>query len=236
MVSARMTTVLAMLDRNTGQSPGDDRAAAAAAAEALGVDGVTAGIGTGPSGSVLAWGSGAVSAQVDHLQFTLGQGPGTDCAATGLPVLAPDLLAAESRWPAFSPAAGALGVRAVFAFPLSIGAMSVGTMLAHRAVQGPLADGAYTDALSLASAITVVLIERRSVRDGVQDGVVPAGWAAPETYRAQVHQATGMISVQLGVGLAEALVRLRAYSYGQDRPIADVAADVVARKLRFNES
>ncbi|MFD0630267.1 ANTAR domain-containing protein [Catenulispora yoronensis] len=55
------------------------------------------------------------------------------------------------------------------------------------------------------------------------------------TYRAEVHQATGMISVQLGVSLAEALVRLRAHAWAADRLLADVAADVVARRLRFDE-
>ena len=55
------------------------------------------------------------------------------------------------------------------------------------------------------------------------------------TYRAEVHQATGMVSVQLGVSLAEALVRLRAHAWAEDRLLADVAADVVARRLRFGE-
>ncbi len=44
-----------------------------------------------------------------------------------------------------------------------------------------------------------------------------------------------MISAQLEVSLAEAPVRLRADAYGDDRPIAEVAADVVARRLRFED-
>jgi hypothetical protein len=44
-----------------------------------------------------------------------------------------------------------------------------------------------------------------------------------------------MISAQLGVSLAEALVRLRAYAYAEDRLIAEVAADVVARRLHFGD-
>jgi hypothetical protein len=44
-----------------------------------------------------------------------------------------------------------------------------------------------------------------------------------------------MISVQLNVSLADALVRLRAHAYAQDRPIAEVAGDVVARRLRFQD-
>lgn len=50
-----------------------------------------------------------------------------------------------------------------------------------------------------------------AVADGAvdQSGAPGPGWAAPATHRAQVHQATGMISVPLDVDLAEALVRLR---------------------------
>ncbi|WP_341533603.1 ANTAR domain-containing protein [Streptomyces cinnamoneus] len=54
------------------------------------------------------------------------------------------------------------------------------------------------------------------------------------TYRAEIDQASGMLTVQLGVGIEEAFVRLRAYAYAQGRRLADVAADVVARRLRFS--
>jgi hypothetical protein len=49
-----------------------------------------------------------------------------------------------------------------------------------------------------------------------------------------VHQASGMIAVQLGVGVGEALVRLRAYAFANDRRLTEVAADVVGRRLRFD--
>jgi hypothetical protein len=39
--------------------------------------------------------------------------------------------------------------------------------------------------------------------------------------------------VQLGVGIEEALVRLRAYAYAYGRRLADVAADVVAHRIRL---
>jgi hypothetical protein len=49
-----------------------------------------------------------------------------------------------------------------------------------------------------------------------------------------VHQATGMVAAQLEVSVGQALVRLCAYAFGNDRPLTDVAWDVVARKLRFD--
>jgi len=43
-----------------------------------------------------------------------------------------------------------------------------------------------------------------------------------------------MLTVQLGVSAAEAYARLRAYAYGQDRRLAEVAGDIVARRVRLD--
>lgn len=57
---------------------------------------------------------------------------------------------------------------------------------------------------------------------------------SPRTLRhAVVHQATGMVSVQLSRPLAQALLRLRAHAYSSGRSITDVAQDVVDRRLRL---
>jgi len=205
----------------------------ARAAEVLGVDGVSAGLGTGPQGAVLAWGRNAAGVALEELEFTLGLGPGLEAVAQGVPVLVTDVEMQSSRWPGFVPGALDLKIRAVFAFPLRIGAISVGALTAHRATPGPLADGQVADALALAEAVTVLLLDRASQGTGSGPSRPRPGWGQPPTYRAEVHQATGMISAQLGVSLAEALVRLRAHAYSRERAITDVAADVVARRLRF---
>ena len=101
---------------------------------------------------------------------------------------------------------------------------------------GPLLDGQLADALALADTVTVLLLHRvlaETAGDTDKERRPRPGCAQSATYRAGVHQATGMISVQLNVSLAEALVRLRAHAYAQERPIAEVAADVVTRRLRF---
>ena len=177
---------------------------------------------------MLAWGRGGTAAALEEAGFTLGEGPGRDCVSAGAPVLVADLSDAVARWPAFAPAALDLGVRAMFALPLRVGAISVGTLVAHRHTPGSLRDGQLVDALALADTLTVLLLRRATgepARTIAEGGQPPPGWAPPATHRLEVHQATGMISVQLGVGLAEALVRLRAHAYGNDRPIAEVAAD-----------
>jgi hypothetical protein len=53
-------------------------------------------------------------------------------------------------------------------------------------------------------------------------------------HRAEIDQATGMLTEQLGVGIADAFARLRAYAYANDRQLADVARDIVARRLRLS--
>jgi hypothetical protein len=47
-------------------------------------------------------------------------------------------------------------------------------------------------------------------------------------HRAEIDQATGMLTEQLGVGIAAAFIRLRAYAYANDLRLTDVA-----RRLRL---
>ena len=238
MLSDRMADVIALLGGGGGGGAGRSPAvAAAAAAAALSVDGICAGVGIGPEGAVLAWGRGETSAALDEAGFTLGEGPVRDCLAAGAPILVADLSAEGSRWPAFAPAAMDLGVRAVFALPLRIGAINVGTLLAHRGAPGALRGGQLSDALALADTLTLLFLRRAGVERSGAAGEEPSpDWAGADTHRLGVHQATGMTSVQLGVSLAEALVRLRAHAYAENRPLNEVAADVVARRLRLGDS
>ena len=52
-------------------------------------------------------------------------------------------------------------------------------------------------------------------------------------FRFVVHQAAGMASVQLGVSVADALVRLRAHAFAVNGGILELAEDVVERRFRF---
>jgi AmiR/NasT family two-component response regulator len=58
----------------------------------------------------------------------------------------------------------------------------------------------------------------------------PAG-----TDRLVVHQATGMVSVQLDVTAADALATLRARAFQTGRSIQQIAVDVVDRRLSFRD-
>ena len=222
-----MADVVAALYRDDSRGLG--AVAAGLCAEVLQVSGVAVSV-LLPGGGDVVWRTDGVSARLDDLQFTLGQGPGVDAAASGELVLEPDLEAVPlQRWPVFTPAALELGVRAVFAAPLQIGVIRIGVLLAQRDAPGLMDDRMLTDMLAFAGAATEALLGPASAGpewlSGQQSG-----------YRAEVHQATGMISAQLHVTQAEALIRMRAYAFTQRRALADVAADVVGRRLRFDEN
>jgi hypothetical protein len=180
--------------------------------------------------------TGPVSEQLAELQLTLGEGPCHDVLASAAPVLAGDLGDAEfaRRWPAFTPAACQLGAGALFAFPLIVGAIRAGVLGLYRGAPGPLTGREFGDLLILADAATVMLLGSEHGDAGDGDGAALDG-QAPDLalHRAEIDQATGMLTVQLGVPVTDAFVRLRAYAYSQDRRLADVAGDIVARRLRL---
>lgn len=169
---------------------------------------------------------------MEELQFTLGEGPCVDASTSRRPVLQPELArTAAALWPEFTAGALAAGVRAIFAFPLQVGGIRVGVLDLYRDVEGALDDRGLAEALAFADAATSILLQLQATRgpDGHDPGLVEL-----IEDRAEVHQATGMVSEQAGLGLAASLVLLRAHSYAAERPIRDVAREVIARTLRFD--
>jgi hypothetical protein len=173
-----------------------------------------------------------ISRELDELQFTLGEGPGVDAMRQDEVMLAADLTSAGSRrrWPMFAPAADERGVASMAAIPIRVGAARLGVLDLFWLEACSLGADQLADLLIYADAVLMLAVNQRG---GVApDPADPATGGLIE-WRAEVHQASGMVSVQLGVDVAEALVRLRAYAYLHDRRLTDVAADVVARRLRF---
>ncbi len=177
--------------------------------------------------------SNAATAAVDELQLATGVGPGLEAAASARPVLVADLVDAEARrWPGFAAAADSHGLRAVFAFPLQVGAVALGSFELYREHAGPLANDELTWALTFAEIAVGTLLDGQSA---APDGAPAAGLDESPRYRAELYQAQGMVMIQLGSSLGDALARMRAYAFAQDRHLSDVAADVVARRLAFTE-
>lgn len=176
--------------------------------------------------------SDEVSALIEDLQYVLGEGPCVDAWREDQPVLEPDLAdPRERRWPAFTPPAVEAGVRAVFGFPLQVGVVRLGALNLYRDRLGPLSDEQHEDALVMAGVAARAVL---AMQAGAPPGALAAELEVGGDFQLVVHQASGMVAVQLGVTVGEALVRLRAHAFASDRLLAEVARDVVDRRLRFD--
>lgn len=172
-----------------------------------------------------------VSTLIEELQFTLGEGPCMDAHHSGRVVLEPDLAnAATSQWVAFTPQAVDAGVRALFAFPLQVGTVRLGALDLYRDEPGSLTDDQHADALVMAGVIANWVLD---VQADAPPGTVAVELDEDGDFHYLVHNAAGAVSVQLGVSITEAIIRLRAYAFSHDRPLRDVAEDIVARGLRL---
>ena len=198
----------------------------------LGVTGAGISLSTATGNRAVVCATDDVSARIEELQVTLGEGPCIDAIASGGPVLVPDLDEPEDvavgRWPAFMEGAGASGVRAVFAFPLRIGTIGLGALDLYRTTPGDLDADELAGALMAADAAANALLDIDPADDGFADD-----HTARSTFHLQVHQATGMVQAQLDVTTEAAFATLRARAFASGRPLVDVATDVVERRLRF---
>lgn len=177
--------------------------------------------------------SDAVSALIEELQYTLGEGPCVDAHEEDRPVLEPDLAdPVTPRWLAFTPPAVAAGARAAFGFPLQVGGVRLGALNFYRDRPGPMSDDQYADSLVLAGVAARALL---AMQARAQPGGLSTELEEGANFRFVVHQASGMAAVQLGISVGEALARLRAYAFGNDVLLTDLAEAIVARKLRMDD-
>jgi hypothetical protein len=183
-----------------------------------------------PMGSVCT--TDKVSAQIEDLQFMLGEGPCVDAYGQGRPVLEPNLADPMTpRWLSFTPPALTAGARAVFGFPLQVGAVRLGALNLYRDRPGPLSDDQHADSLVMAD---VAAQEVLAMQGQTGPDPVAAQLDVGTDFHLNVHQASGMVAAQLGITVGEALVRIRAHVFAHDMTLSEVAGDIVARRLRFD--
>ena len=225
-----------------GPGSSDDRELAQricrACIEGLDVDGAAISLLTATVSRETLWASDATAERLEDLQFSLNEGACMQAAATGSPVLVPDLhhSTEAARWPIFAAAvAEQTNVQALFALPLQWGVTNLGVLDMYRSVAGELSQSQWRDAVGAADIAALMMLGLRTDPDpAAPDRDVAAGWLDRSIgSRAEIHQATGMVLAQLEVTATEALARLRAYAFAEQRLLGDVARDVVDRTLVF---
>ncbi len=175
--------------------------------------------------------SNSTFAQLEDLQFTLGEGPCQDAFRTGVPVHVPDLgAAASARWPAFVDLAQLSDIGAAFAFPMSDHGSKVGVLTLYQRTGGELSAAQLSDSMAMADVLAETVL---SLQSAAPEGTLAESLEEAVAYRAEIHQASGMVAIQLQVPVNEALMRIRAHAFATSRAIGAVAGDIVARRLRL---
>ena len=204
------------------------------ATDRLPITGVAVAIRGGFVASELICVTDPLSRRLEELQLTIGEGPTLDVLAGSSAIQVEDLDAPDyqKRWPLFAPQAVDTGVRAMHVLPLRIGAIRGGALALYTDRPARLSAETLAEAWVFSElALELLLDERAGI--GTQNGYAPTYWQFGTP--AEVHQATGMISVQLGISVGEAFTRLRARAFADDRPLSELATDVVARRIRFDQ-
>jgi hypothetical protein len=174
--------------------------------------------------------SGPLAARAETVQFELGEGPHWEALRTDAPVLCPDLSGPAQSWPMFATAVQELGIRAVFAFPMKLGAATVGAVDLYCLTPRRLDVHQVSLASSMANRIAIRAV--RIAMSGAEDHTFTENEHTP-SLRREVHQATGMIQAQLDVTATEAFARLRGHAFVAGVPVESVAADVVGGQINF---
>jgi hypothetical protein len=169
------------------------------------------------------------AARVEEIQVTLGEGPVLEAFTGGAPVLVSDLASRDARWPTFAAEIASAETRALFVFPLQIGAVRLGALSLHRREPTPLGPDALSDALRVADVVALLFVGRGG---DLTEGFAQR-WLDGSSWTREVHQATGILISQLGVEAEEAFSRLRAFAFAHDQPLSDVASAVVAHRVRL---
>jgi hypothetical protein len=163
--------------------------------------------------------SDGVSTQIDDLEETLGEGPGRVALVEERVVVTPVDRdgPVDETFPLFSHMVRGLGGPGVaHAVPMRVAGRVVGVLSLYAT--GELARGP-EDVQFLADAVGLALLSELDSLD----------WST----RAQIHQATGMVTAQLRIAPSDALAILRGHAFANATTLETVAHDILARRLVF---
>jgi hypothetical protein len=230
VVADRLTDIFSMMERHDREGA-NTLSLCSVAAEITGLSGAGIALASSVGGMTTLCTSGAVARSLMQLEMTLGDGPGVEAARTGIAVEESDLLRTVStRWPLYSPEALAIGAKAVFGFPVRVGAVRFGALSLFRLSPGALTAAQASDAYIMASVIARAVL---AMQGGAHQGDLLQELKGHPTLDFRVHQAAGMLAVQGSMSVRDALVALRAHAYSTGTELSALAERVVIRATCF---
>ena len=177
--------------------------------------------------------SNELTRQLEEIQYSLGEGPCHDAYRSGDPSGSGDLRSTDQpQWPTYTASALAAGACAVFAYPLGQRGAHIGAMTIYQDRVGPLTHDQAENSRVLADVYAEAIL---SVQADEDSDLLASALQGDGSHRAEVHQASGVVAVQLGIPVGEALDRIRAFGYATDRPLSDIASEIVGGRLHLKD-
>jgi GAF domain-containing protein len=152
------------------------------------------------------------------------EGPCLDAFRTGLRVEHENLQAGSGRWPSFSAAALGVGFRSALALPLRLREVTLGALNLLSITQTPMDEADVIVARAFADLATLSIVQHRAAAEAQR---LNEQLSAALTSRVVIEQAKGVVSERVGVDLAEAFSRLRAYARDHNLRLTDVARGAI---------
>lgn len=156
--------------------------------------------------------------ELEEVGQLVGDGPGMEAHRTQRPVLVKDLDEDQARWPVFVATAAELGLRTVYALPVQLDGVGLGSLTLYPHDQDGGGWTGWLDGFFLADvAAKTLMADLEAVEDG---------WPMGEAEDDRIAIATGMLAARLGIPVDEASARLRAFAFSNARGLGEVAEAV----------
>jgi len=165
---------------------------------------------------------------VEMMQLGAEAGPCIESYYTGQPVIVADIGASPAEWSRFRDSAIEQGFAAVYALPLRLREQTIGTLNLFQNRAGVMDDDELTAARAFADVATIGILHERSLRES---NVIQAQLQNALNSRILIEQAKGVIAHQHSVSVDDAFAVLRGYARTHRRGIAELAADIVDRRI-----
>jgi hypothetical protein len=231
MVANRLADIFSLMEKYDHDAAAG-RSLCRVAAEITELDGASISLTSSVDGMTSLCSSDEVAQSLLELEITVGEGPATNVTQSDEAVSEADLVASMTqRWPLFSPGAFDLGARAVFGFPVQVGAIRFGALSLYRLSTGPLSVAQASDGYLMASVVARSVL---SMQAGASPGELLDEFRGGATLDFRVHQAAGMLAVQGSLSVKDALVALRAHAFSSNTELSSLAEHVVTRQTRFD--
>jgi len=174
---------------------------------------------------------------LETVQFTVGEGPCVQAAATGNPVIVEDLhVEADARWPGFADLAAQRlgGIGAVFGFALGVDGVTFGSVNLYSRTRRALAPAEIAE---ISQAVTIAAASLLASPQSFTDPIADEAMAAPAAAYPwpAMHLAIGIIAGLLDIAPSEALARMRAHALTHDMLLTELTTQILTDRLDPSE-